>query len=788
MFWGLALHQPPPPPPSRANGREVGLGAMRSFFAARRVRLWAKGQTFGWQSFIEDEDVKAMLQGSNMQKIKSNSWMKSRFYKLQDDCQTVWYDSQKILKSARSQIFSLNDIQEVRPGHQSEGMQRYAMEIPTDRCFTIIFKGRKKNLDLVASDAKEARHWIEGLSKLKKKESSMNKRERLDQWFQIYLQKADVDKDNKMTLDEVKHFMKMMNIEVDHMYAKELFKKCDRTKDGTIQGKEVEEFYKLLTEREEITTIFEAYSNKDHLMNVEKLTEFLRKEQRENVTQEYAAKLIKSYEVNEEAKHNLLMTKDGFLFFLMSPEGAIFNPEHSKVYQDMTKPLNQYYISSSHNTYLTKDQLEGPSSTEAYISALTRGCRCVELDCWDGKNGEPVIYHGHTFTSKILFQDVINVIKNYAFKTSPYPLILSLENHCSIEQQNVMAHHMKTILGDMLLTRTIDGKVPTNFPSPEQLKGKILIKGKRLNRLEDDQNDENDEVSDEDEAAEMEEDEEQQKSKEKNKKVKLSKELSDLVIYCKSVHFNGFEDAMKNQVFYEMSSFVENKFNKLVYESATPFIQYNSRQLSRIYPNGLRTDSSNYSPINMWNAGCQIVALNFQTPGEEMDIYQGRFRDNGFAGYNLKPTYLREKNPTFDPKNLQKGVWLNQKKLYVMVISAQQLPKSNMAKPSSVVDPLVTVEVYGVKEDNDQKVTAHISNNGFNPMWNTTFQFNVSVPELAIVRFLVQDYDASSRNDFIGQFSLSFTSLKLGYRHIHLQSVNGDPLLSASLFVHIMVE
>ncbi|XP_072108185.1 1-phosphatidylinositol 4,5-bisphosphate phosphodiesterase delta-1a isoform X1 [Mobula birostris] len=737
--------------------------------------------------FIEDEDIKAMLKGSSMQKIKSSTWMKPRFYKLQDDCQTVWYDSQKILKSARNQIFSIDDIQEIRPGHQSEGMQRYAMHLPTDRCFTIVFKGRRKNLDLVATEAKEARHWIDGLIKIKKRDSSMNKRERLDQWFQLYLQKADIDKDNKMTLEEVKKFLHLMNIEVDSMHAKDLFRKCDKSKDGTIHGKEIEEFYKLLTEREEITTVFEAYSNKEKLMSVEKLTEFLRKEQRENVPQEYAAKIIKTYEVNEEAKSDLFMTKDGFLFFLMSPAGDIFNQEHNKVYQDMTKPLNQYYISSSHNTYLTKDQLEGPSSTEAYISALNKGCRCVELDCWDGPNGEPVIYHGYTLTSKILFKDVIQVVNNYAFKVSPYPLILSLENHCSVEQQNVMAQHMKTILGDKLLSKIIDGKVPTKFPSPEQLKGKILVKGKRLNRLEDDQSAENDDVSDEDEAAEMQE-EEKQELKKKGSKVKLSKELSDLVIFCKSVHFNGFEDAMNNQVFYEMSSFVENKFNKLVQDSSTPFIQLNARQLSRIYPAGMRTDSSNYSPINMWNAGCQIVALNFQTPGQEMDIYQGKFRDNGFCGYNLKPKYLRETKPIFDPKSIQKGPWLDRKKLHVMVISAQQLPKSNMAKPSSVVDPLVTVEVFGVKEDDAEKVTPHISNNGFNPMWNATFQFDVSVPELAFVRFLVQDYDAASRNDFIGQFTLPFTSLQLGYRHIHLLSVNGDPLPSASLFTHIMIE
>lgn len=63
---------------------------------------------------------------------------------------------------------------------------------------------------------------------------------------------------------------------------------------------------------------------------------------------------------------------------MRSPAGDIFNPEHYSVNQDMNQPLCNYFIASSHNTYLMGDQLMSQSRVDMYAWVLQAGCRCVE--------------------------------------------------------------------------------------------------------------------------------------------------------------------------------------------------------------------------------------------------------------------------------------------------------------------------------------------------------------------------------------------------------------------------
>ncbi|XP_023573867.1 1-phosphatidylinositol 4,5-bisphosphate phosphodiesterase delta-3 isoform X2 [Octodon degus] len=589
----------------------------------------------------EDEDVLAMLRGSRLCKIRSRTWQKERLYRLQEDGLSVWFQ-RRFPRAPSRHIFFVQHIEAVRQGHQSEGLRRFGAAFPPARCLTIAFRGQRKNLDLVARSAEEAQRWVRGLDKLRARLEAMSQHELLDHWIHSYLRRADSNQDSKMSFKEVKGLLRMVNVDMNDMYAYRLFKECDRSNDERLEGAEIEEFVRLLLKRPELEEIFCRFSGEDLVLSAPELREFLEAQGEAGATLACARRLIQTYELHETAKHHELMTLDGFMMYLLSPEGAALDPTHATVFQDMGQPLAHYFISSSHNTYLTDSQIGGLSSTEAYIRAFAQGCRCVELDCWEGPGGEPVIYHGHTLTSKILFRDVIQAVRDHAFTLSPYPVILSLENHCGLEQQSVMARHLRTILGDMLVTETLGSQDPKELPSPEQLKGRVLVKGRRLPaKLAED----GCSLSDREEQ----EEEQGAPTETRSQAGQVAPELSALAVYCCATRLRALQPSPGLARPCQVSSLSERKARKLLREAGNSFVRHNTHQLTRVYPLGLRMNSANYSPQEMWNAGCQLVALNFQTPGYEMDLNTGRFLVNGRCGYVLKPRCLRQPNSAFDP-------------------------------------------------------------------------------------------------------------------------------------------
>ena len=78
------------------------------------------------------------------------------------------------------------------------------------------------------------------------------------------------------------------------------------------------------------------------------------------------------------------------------------------------------------------------------------------------------------------------MINESAFLTSPYPVILSIENRCSLIQQARMAQTFVKVFGDKLITKYMydtDFNEECVLPSPNQLKYKILIKNKKISKM-----------------------------------------------------------------------------------------------------------------------------------------------------------------------------------------------------------------------------------------------------------------------------------------------------------------
>ncbi|GAU36990.1 hypothetical protein TSUD_150260 [Trifolium subterraneum] len=483
----------------------------------------------------------------------------------------------------------------------------------------------------------------------------------------------------------------------------------------------------------EIKQLFHGYCDENGIMTASHLKRFLIEVQKEeNITEEQTQTIIDSQK-HLSIFHRRGLNLETFFKFLFSDSNPPLVPSLG-VHQDMSLPLSHYYIYTGHNSYLTGNQLSSDCSDAPIIQALQRGVRVIELDIWPNASKEDVdVLHGRTLTTPVALIKCLTSIKEYAFVASEYPVVITLEDHLTPDLQAKVAQMVTQTFGDILFCPSTEGL--KEFPSPDSLKRRIIISTKPPKEYL--------------EAKEGKEKEESQKGKPADDEEAWGKEVPSLrgggIVECLKVD----PDKVRRL------SLSESQLEKAAETYGREIVRFTQQNILRVYPKGTRITSSNYNPLIGWMHGAQMVAFNMQGYGRSLWLMQGMFKANGRCGYVKKPDFLLKTGPIneiFDPK--------------------ASLPAKTTLK----------VGIAGVPSDTVMKKTKSIEDSWL-PSWNEVFQFKLSVPELALLRIEVHEYDMSEKDDFGGQTCLPVWELRSGIRAIPLHTRKGDKYNNVKLLM-----
>ncbi|KAK6461021.1 1-phosphatidylinositol-4,5-bisphosphate phosphodiesterase 1 [Scheffersomyces coipomensis] len=617
-----------------------------------------------------------------------------------------------------------------------------------------------------------------------------------------------------VSFSDILKYAKRLNINLSASYLKSIFnevKNVSNSKDTVFEeGLNFNQFKLFISNLKKRNDIIEIWisicGDEQSKMSFEMFKNFMINIQKENLEIDQLQRIFKKFG-NEKNDYWL---PENFNSYLMSKycQSLISIPNDINANNYFNHPLNEYFISSSHNTYLIGRQVGGESSVEGYIKALQRGCRCVEVDIWDGENddSEPIVNHGRTFTVAISFTNVIKTLKKFAFVSSPYPLIISLEINCNANNQRKLGKILIDVLGDALVLHKLDDNAI--LPSPHQLKNKFLLKVKKTSPFNDlipmdgsfmtaspstastttTSFSEDNGVGGGNSGG--------FKMRRKKKGTKVIDDLSELGIYVQGLKFRNFS-LPESKTFNHCFSLSEKSINSMLKDDTKKVAvdKHNRKYLMRIYPSGYRVSSSNFIPLKYWSNGAQMVATNWQTYDLGQQLNEAMFDGLQGTGYVLKPISLRKpllKSMRESASKLKSTTY----KFEITIISAHQLPKSK-DDGAHAINPYITVDFYGATpfaESEDYKLATYKSSlileNGFNPIWNETFKGTITTEsDLAFIKFTVNTvsgpYTEHDRGTPIGGLVFRLNYLKQGYRYLPIKDSFGEELVYSSLFVKI---
>ncbi|CAE7039485.1 TFCD [Symbiodinium natans] len=421
------------------------------------------------------------------------------------------------------------------------------------------------------------------------------------------------------------------------------------------------------------------------------------------------------------------LSAEALVQMLCSPGNALVDPAKRSLFQDMTQPLCAYFVDTSHNTYLEGNQLSSRSSVLRYVEVLRAGCRSVEVDVWDGSNGEPVVKHGYTVTTEVLFQDVIQAIADHAFVASEFPVIISIEQHCCAAQRVRQGQIMSEVLGDQLLRPPWDEQhqcidsMEAESISPWSARKRVLVKSsigccERCRRP----------LPIYDRCVAL-------------PTRKLLHKLVERELHDGSASPSAVSVEQDSSYGFAVASGTAAKVHKLEKSlGRDALLRWNGAHLSRVYPEGTRIGSGNVDPVPMWLCGVQMVAMNYQTSDT------GLLLNEGFTSAFAVGTVFQ--GPTFH--------WARR--------------VAPLGQRAEIVEIARVSHTRAVKQD------------GYHPVFDHEVELQLSDSPLHILTFEVFD---AWRGRTMARSAVTLDAVRTGFRWLALHSPQGHSIPRCGLLL-----
>ncbi|EJT98141.1 PLC-like phosphodiesterase [Dacryopinax primogenitus] len=445
---------------------------------------------------------------------------------------------------------------------------------------------------------------------------------------------------------------------------------------------------------------------------------------------------------------------------------ALSNPVLSVPEEDDSHPLADYFISTSHNTYLLHNQLYGQASADSYTHVLSRHARCIEIDAWDASSPTPlggvIVVHGHTLVRSIPFREVVEAI-GQAVDADPegWPVWVALENHTGHAGQGEMVQVFEEVWGDKLVREELPD---VGVITPRDLWGKILLEVEWYPESGAVQrhgifNELHEEVK------------KMVQEVDPTLDPKVLPELAALGVYAKSIKpHKDFLTKKMEQPSYALMNISEKAAAELLPTSLLDLISNNGKHLMRVYPEGIRINSENLVPHRFWRGGAHMPALNWQKFDKGMQINEGFYA--GTRGWVLKPPSLRA---DWDGSGKRNGTVF----FAIRIVAGCNLPVAKGVTDGESVELGIKTEILHSTGDTIKRtkhVPARVSASGADAEWDDhePLEWSYTDEELVQFRILLVHGKWDGEQD-LGAFSAPVDRLQQGWRLVRLLDLTGRP-------------